>query len=485
MGVSLYSSRVILHTLGVQDFGVYNLVGGVVVMFTFLNAPMTSATQRFINVEKASGFADRVNKIFNISLSVHVIISILILLLAETAGLWFLNYKLNIPPDRMSAANFVFQLSILTTVIDVMRVPFNAMIIAYERMSFYAFLGIFETVAKLVAIYLLVVFPGVDKLLLYSVLWMLINLITNIIYLFYCKKNFKEETSFKRYKDPAKLKELLSFSGWMLFGQLAVMGATQGLNMILNIFNGVVVNAALGIATQVNVAMYSFVSNFQVAFNPQIIQSYALKEYDRNKKLILATSKYSFFLMAILSAPVLFYTKSILTLWLGDGQPAYVDSFVQVIALCSFIDALAGPFWVSAQAIGSVKEYNITLTCINLLTLPLAYVLLKMGYSPVYVFAGKLAISIVLQLFRYYFINKYVKFDKKEFAGYLLRVIGIFSLLILLMVFGNKGNSSFLEMFIGAIIIELVLSAVILIIGLESSERILIKDFLNKKLKRS
>ncbi|MES2278380.1 MAG: oligosaccharide flippase family protein [Bacteroidota bacterium] len=482
MGVSLYTSRVILRTLGVEDFGTYNLVAGVVILFTFLNAPMVITTQRFINVEKVSKIVKNVNRIFNISLSVHVIISLIILLLAETVGLWFLNYKLNIPAERMYAANFVFQMSILTTVIDVMRVPFNAMIIAYERMSYYAFLGIFETIAKLVIVYLLVVFPSFDKLVLYSFLLMLVNLITNFIFYTYCKKNFKEETAFKRYNDTARVKELLSFSGWMLFGQLAVMGATQGLNMILNIFNGVIVNAALGIATQVNSALYSFITNFQVAFNPQIVQSYASGEYERNKKMVLATSKYSLFLMALISAPVLFFTKAILTLWLGNNLPAYVEGFVQVTIFCSLTDALAGPFWMSAQAIGNIKEYNIIMTTVNFFTLPLAWLLLKLGYSPVYVFVSKFAIYTFLLLLKYYIINKYLQFDWKQFGAYLLRVVEIFAFFGLILVFKNSGKATFFQIVWEAALVELLLLAIILLIGLEKEERNLMWDFLKKKL---
>jgi len=246
-----------------------------------------------------------------------------------------------------------------------------------------------------------------------------------------------------------------------------------------------VVNAALAIATQVNGVLYGFIGNFQVAFNPQIVQSYASGEYERNKKLILTTSKYSFFLMAILSAPFLFFTKSILTLWLGNDLPAYAENFIPVIIFCSIIDALAGPFWISAQAIGSIKEYNITLTVINLFTLPLAYVLLKMGYAPIYAFVGKFFIAVALQLFRYYFINKYIRFNKKHFASYIFRVIVIFALLALILMFRNSATVTFIQMTWKVAVIELLLLICILLVGLENEEKKLIWSFLKNKLQRA
>lgn len=483
MAVSLYTSRVVLQVLGVEDFGIFNLVGGVVVLFSFLNNSMSAATQRFINYEKASEIVEDIKKVFNISVVNHFLISLIVLVLAETIGLWFLNTKLNIPSERMYAANVVYQLSVVITIINIIRVPYNAMILAHERMSYYAFLGIFETTAKLLIVYLLVWFPSFDHLIFYSVLFMLVNLFTNFIFYFYCKKNFKEETSFKFYRDFSKTKELLTFSGWILFGQVAIVGSTQGLSMILNVFHGVVVNAALGIANQVNGAVYGFVSNFQVAFNPQIVQSYASGNYERNKKLVLSTSKYSFFLMAIISAPILYYTNSILTFWLGDNLPEYVEGFVQVVILCSLMDALAGPFWMSATAIGSIKEYNITLTLINLCTLPLAYLLLKLGYSPVYAFLGKFFIFIFMQLFRYYFVNKYLKFNRKEFLFYILRIGVIAIYLLCLLLLASQGLSPvFLQVLIGVIIMESILITLIWTIGLDKLERNMVVIFLRSKL---
>lgn len=483
MGVALYTSRVVLKILGIADFGIYNLVGGVVVLFSFLNGSMGAATQRFINFEKATLLKESVKKIFNISITNHLLISATVLVLAETFGLWFLNQKLNIPEGRIIAANIVYQISLLTALIDIMRVPYNSMIIAYERMSYYAYLGIFETVAKLIVSVIISWIANIDHLVFYAVLIMLVNLGTIFFYYSYCRNNFKEETTIKYYKDKTKLKEMLSFSGWMLFGQLAVVGANQGIGMIFNIFYGVILNAAMGIAMQVNASIYGFVGNFQTAFNPQVIQSYASKEVERHKKLILTTSKFSFFLIAILSAPILLFPHFIMTLWLGHTLPKYVEAFVQLIILCSLIDALAGPFWMSAAAIGSIKEYNIVLTCINLCTLPLAYVALKMGFQPTSVFIIKFFIAIILQLFRFYFVNKYLHFAIKNFVNYIIPIIVLF-LSLTAVIYGSRFTTDIIwaNFIIGNIGIEVIILSLILMIGFSKEERTLGMTYI-KKLK--
>ena len=486
MGVSLLVSRVALKVLGVEDFGIYNLVGGVVVLFSFLNSSMSSGTQRYINFEKASGEINDVNKIFNISLVNHFLIVGAVVILAETVGLWFLNFKLNIPADRYFAANIVYQFSILTTIVGIIRTPFSAMLLAYERMSYYSYIGILETFLKLTVVYLLYWFTDQDSLIMYSFMLMIVNFLVNLVLFFYCRKYFYLETKFKLYKDLAKTKELLSFSGWMIFGQLAVVFATQGLSMILNIFFGVVVNAALGIANQVNAAVFSFVANFQIAFNPQIVQSYASNDLARNRKLVINASKYSFFLMSFLAAPVLFFTSSILNFWLGDNVPEYVEEFIKIIILCSLIDALSGPFWMSAAAIAQVKQYNIPLTIINMCILPIAYVLLKTGFSPIYVFIAKFVISLFMQGFRYKFIDKALGFTSKEVIIYFRSILVVFVLLIMVALL-MKGEYIYniLEIIIGSTIIMLTLCIIILIIGVDQYERLYFYNILKQRVKKT
>lgn len=484
MIISLYASRLVLQVLGIEDFGIYNLVGGVVVLFSFLNAAMSSTTQRYINMALSSKIIEDVRKVFSVSVNVHLIISIIIIILAETVGLWFLNYKLVIPDNRMYAANMVYQISIITTIIEVMQVPYNAMILAYEKFSFFAFLGIFECVAKLAVVGGLLFFSKFDHLILYSIMLAVVYVIIYFIYYLFCRKNFEKETTYKKYKDKTLFKELVSFSGWMLLGSAAVVGANQGLNMILNIFIGVAVNATMGIANQVNNAIFSFVANFQTAFRPQVIQSYARNELDLHKKMILNTSKYSFFLMTLLSAPILFFGHYILILWLGDPLPPYIISFIQIIILVSLIDSLSGPFWMSAQAIGNIKVYNVVLTSINLLVLPLGYLLLYFGYNPVSILIGKFCISVINQFFRYYFINKYLHFDKKEFFSYSVAIFIPFAYLIVLVLFCYNKKLSFLEFVGGTSVLEIVLLIIIIAFGINREDRKMIQTFIKNKIKK-
>ncbi|MDU5696161.1 MAG: polysaccharide biosynthesis protein [Haemophilus parainfluenzae] len=471
MGAMLYISRVVLQVLGVEDFGIYNIVMGVVVLFSFFNGTMTATTQRFINVEKASNDIQRVNKVFNISILNHLLIIFIVFVLAETVGLWFLNHKLVIPAERLQAANIVYQLALIIALVEIIKVPFNAMIVAHEKMGFYAWLGLGETILKLTSVFILSHITHYDKLITYGCLLLSVSLIVLSLYVLFTKYYFKEAARFRLYKDLSKTKEMVSFSGWMLMGQVAYVGSTQGLNMVSNLFFGVAVNAAVAIATQVEGAVYSFVNNFQMAANPQLVQSYAAKDYDRNRQLILGISKYSLYLMAILSAPVLYFTHTL----------------VQAIIACLLISAMAGAFWMSALAIGTstVKQYNIIVALIDLCTVPLAYYLFTLGYNPVFAFVGKFSTMVISQIYRLYFINKKIKFNHKEFVSYLMNVGVVFGLLLGIIYISDTTRSYSLLEFIGqSIILEMVLICVILIFGLNTAEKNFLFSYLKKRVKK-
>ncbi|GGE23822.1 MATE family efflux transporter [Sphingobacterium cellulitidis] len=486
MAISLYTSRVILQTLGIEDYGIYNLVGGVVVLFSFLNNAMINATQRFLNIEIPTKDKKNINKVFSVSLNIHVVISILILLLSETIGLWFLNNKLNIPTDRFYAANIVYQFSIVTTIVNIMRVPDNATILAHERMSFYAILGICETILKLIIVYLLVFFKEYDHLIIYSFLVLIVNLIINFTYSMYNRINFREETKFKLYKDKALFKRLLSFSGWSIFGQVAVLGSTQGLNMILNIFIGVTVNAALGISNQVNAAIYNFIANMQVAFNPQIIQTYAENNYIKHKSLVLNASKYSVYLFLILALPFLLQTEYILKLWLGPNLPQYVISFTQIVIIGSIINAIVGPFWMSANAIGNIRTYQLIISLILLLNLPIAYLLLKNGYSPIFVMSTKVILNLVALIYRFYYVNQKLRFAKHQIFKYLKELFIVFIFIVFLIITVNTTvKSDDLFFILSSIVLsEIILFAAILLFGVSKNERINVYKVLLRKIKK-
>lgn len=484
MGVSLYTSRVVLQVLGVDDFGIFNVVGGVVVLFSFLNGSMSAATQRFINVEKASGVVERVKKIFNISVVNHLLIALAILVLAETFGLWFLNAKLNIPPERMYAANWVYQLSVLTTIIHIIRVPFNSIILAFERMSYYAYLGIFETLSKLGVVLLLLVVSGQDNLILYSILFMAVSLVTTLIYYFYCKRNFREETRFKFYKDLSKTKEVVSFSGWALLGQGAVVASTQGVNVVLNMFIGVTVNAAMAVANQVSSALYSFVGNAQVAFQPQIVQSYAEKNIDRHLELVMKASRFSFFLMAIIAFPFILSIDIVFEIWLGNSIPDYSIAFTQITIFSFLINALAGPFWMSAYAVGNIKKYQVYIAVLTIVYLPISILMLYFSIPVEYVLLTKVMLDAGILVFRVWYLKSTMYGETIGVYDFIKRVLPIALFIVSSVLLINYlAIESRVFLISVTAVLEILLFAQISFFGVNQEEKLVIIRFLKSKIK--
>lgn len=314
MAISLYTSRIILNTLGVEDYGIYNVVGGVVAMFGFINSSMSSATQRYITFALGKGNFTNLQKVFSTTLQIHVLIAVIILILGETIGLWFMNEKMQIPTNRMDAAFWVLQCSILSTIVMIISVPYNADIIAHEKMSAFAYISILEAVLKLAIVYILLI-GSFDKLILYAFLLLAVQILIRFCYSLYCNKHFKE-TKYKHVWDKTLFKEMTEFAGWSIFGNLSGVLFGQGLNMLLNVFFGPVVNAARAIALQVQCAIQQFVNSFQMALNPQITKTYARGELEEMHKLMFRSARFSFYLLFFLSLPVLFETNFILTIWL-------------------------------------------------------------------------------------------------------------------------------------------------------------------------
>lgn len=402
MGVTLYTSRVVLNVLGVEDYGIYNVVGGIVVMFSFLNNVMILSVQRFFSYEIGRGNDLKVAQIYRTSLVVHAYVCIAFFVLAETLGLWFLNSCLNIPGDRMVAANWVYQFSVLGGIINILRIPYNALIISYEKMSFYAYVSIVEVILKLGIVYFLLVITS-DRLIVYACLVFVVLLIITFIYRRYCIHFFRI-TQIKSSFNRSVFKELISFSGWSLLLGVSNLGASQGINMIFNVFHGVVINAALGIANQVGGAVNQFVGNFQTALNPQLIKSYATGEREHLHKLIYEGSKLSFFLMLFVSWPIILNAEYVLALWLKI-VPEYSVAFVQWILIYCLVDTLINPLAVVVQATGKIREYQIVCSVYVLLNIPLAFVLIYFSLNPVYVFVGRVIINIASLLWRLYYVK--------------------------------------------------------------------------------
>lgn len=408
MAVALFTSRVVLSTLGVEDFGIFNVVGGVVSMLGILNGAMSVSTQRYLTFELGRGDEVRLKQVFSVCLLIFIILSVIIVCLAETIGLWFLCNKMTIPNDRMAAAIWVYQFSILSTVTSLITNPYNATIIAHERMKIYAYVGIVDVVLKLGIVYLLIILPA-DRLISYGYLIFLTHLITAGIYICYCFRHFPE-TRYSFYWEKPLFFELTSYSGWNLFGSMAAIVKGQGLNILINMFFNPSVNAARGIAYQINNAVNQFFTNFFNAVRPQITKYYALNDLDNLFKLIFRSSKLSFFLIYALSLPIILETPYIVELWLGQ-LPEYVVPFTRIIVIITAVDAMANPLMTCIHATGNIKVYQSLVGSLTILNVPISYFVLKYtDSSPIIVFEISLAIAVISLFIRVYLLKRQVKY---------------------------------------------------------------------------
>lgn len=390
MAVSLYTSRVVLNALGVEDFGIYNVVGGVVAMFSMLSGSLSAAITRFITYELGTGNKENLKKIFSSSVTIQIGLAVLIALLAEAVGVWFLNVKMNIPDARMVAANWVFQFSILTFAINLISVPYNASIIAHERMSAFAYVSILEAIGKLAIAFLIIISP-MDKLIFYAILMCAVALIVRFAYGAYCKKHF-EECTYHFIFDKDLLKRMFGFAGWNFIGATSGVLRDQGGNIVINLFCGPAVNAARGIAFQVNTAVYGFVSNFMTALNPQITKSYAAGDRDYMMTLIYQGARLSFYMLLLLSLPVLVNTHYILSLWLKI-VPDHAVLFVQLVLVFAMSESISNPLITAMLATGKIRNYQLVVGGVQMMNLPISYLLLRMGMFPEVVIVVAIVIS--------------------------------------------------------------------------------------------
>lgn len=430
MAVSLYTSRVVLSTLGIDDYGIYNVVGGFIGMFAFLNGAMAGCTQRYITIALGKGDEQNLKRVFSTCVITHGMIALLVFVLAETVGLWFVLEKLVIPENRMTAAMVVYQCSVVSTMVMIMSFPYNADIIAHERMSAFAYISIFEAFANLGVVYLLCI--GLfDKLALYAFLLLAVKVSVIVVYRIYCKRHF-EESVFRWLFDKGLLKEMLSFTGWNLWGGIAGTLMGQGINVLLNIFFGPAVNAARGVAVQVQGAVQMFATNFQTAINPQMMKSYAAGDLHSMHVLLFRSAKFTFMLLLCLMLPLMFEIDVVLGLWLKQ-VPEYTNIFVCLMLCISMVDAISNPFMTASAATGRVKVYQSVVGGILLTIVPLAYIPLKLGADPYVVFVVHLSIAVVAFVARLYIVSKLINLS---IIDYLRNVIvpcfcvGVLSVLI-------------------------------------------------------
>lgn len=480
--ITLFTSRVVLKELGVMDYGIYNVIGGIVAMMGILNSSMSVATQRYITYELGENNVDRLKIIFSSSFQSYLILSIVLLLLAETIGLWFINNYLVIPDERLYAANWVFQFSIFSCINALLTNPYNACIIAHEQMNVYAYISIIEVTLKLIIAYLLMV-VSFDRLIIYALLIFICQFIVTCIYRIYCVKNFKEcRISF--LFDKKTFIQLLSFSGWNLFGSAATLLKTQGINIVLNMFFSPVINASRGIAVQINNAISQFFANFYTAFRPQITKYYAQGDIDNVIKLVTKSSLYSYYLILLVALPVLLETPVVIHIWLGQ-TPDYVVSFTRLIIMITICDALANPLMTVMQAVGELKLYQSVLSPIILLNVPLSYISLVCGGDPNSVFFISLVLSLICLIIRVIFVHRYI--EKFSLFKYFKDVYGRSSVVTLIAVIPpvivHMLTSETILFFVVRLLICIISTCLtIYFCGITFTERKKLNDFLIKKV---
>lgn len=415
--ISLFTARVILNALGFEDYGLYNVIGSIVSMFVFLRSAMGNSVHRYITYSIGKGNFDDIQKVFSLSIIIFSGLALLIVLLCETIGLWFFYEKLVIPEGRMTAAFWVYQFSIFTTALSVICVPYDAIIIAHERMKVFAIVQVLNATLNLGIVYLVAASPF-DKLIVYGLLLMLIQVINRLIYGIYCGRNFPE-TKFRFIKDLSLMKEMTSFAGWSLIGNMIWVGYTQGVNLMLNVFCGPAVNAARGIAVNIQNTVKAFVTNFQMAANPQITKSYAVGDFNRLHSLIYFSSKFSYFLLLLMVIPIVFEADLILKLWLVN-VPDHTIAFLRISLLIMLISALENPIGTANSATGKIKKYQIVVGCISAFIIILSYLALRLGYPPESVFVVQLVITGITQFVKVQLVKRAIHFSIRQYTYHLI-----------------------------------------------------------------
>ena len=413
MAVGLYTSRIVLQVLGVEDFGIYNIVGGVVSMFALLSGSLNVASQRFLAFELGKE-QPNIQKVFSSTVTIHVILAILIFSLLEILGVWFLNYKINIPPDRINAANWVFHCSVITFCISVISVPYNAAIIAYEKMSTFAYVSIFEALSKLAVVLALLKIKH-DSLIMYATFMMLVALVLCFIYGIYCHIYFKE-CRYNFIIDKDLFYPLLKFSGWNFIGTSAGVLNTQGINILINLFFGVVLNAAKGIAMQVEYVFNTFVGNFMTALNPPIIKAYASQNYDYLNKMIFSGTKAAFFLFGVISLPIFVNAELILSIWLKN-VPNYSVLFVRLGIIFTLSQNLSQCLYTAMLATGKIKKYQIIVGGLSIMAFPTAWIFFKIGLGAEWGYGAMIIFSVVCLVARLCLLQEMIPgFQAKDYV---------------------------------------------------------------------
>lgn len=478
LSVTLYTSRVVLNTLGVEDFGIYNVVGGVVIMMAFLSGAMSSATQRFFAFELGKNDTQQLHNIFKMSLNIHWLIIFIVVFLAQTLGLWFINNQLVIPAARLVAANWVFHCALFSFCCTILAVPYNAVIIAHEKMSAFAYISIVDVILKLVVVFFLAAHEG-DNLQFYALLLAFVSSVILGCYYVYARCQFSV-ARFSWYWNTELFKILFSYTGWNLFGNLAAVATNQGVNILLNLFFGATVNAARAIAFQVSSAITGFVTSLQMSINPQIVKSYASDNHVYMHQLIMGCSKYTFFLLYSLALPILLQTETVLTLWLIN-PPVHAVLFCQLILVDALINSLSGSLMASAQATGNIKRYQAIIGGVLLLNLPLSYLFLSNGGSAHTVFYVSIGTSIMALLFRFILLKELINLNVTQFVNKVLckSIFVVLSTFLPLNLMALNTGNLIVDFILMSTLIVVFTATAIYMLGLETFER----DFVKARIK--
>lgn len=475
--VTLYTSRVLLNILGVDDYGVYNVVAGFVSMFSFINASLNATIQRYYNFELGKNGELGVRNVYSNSVIIQTTLSIILIILAESFGTWFLYNRLNIPIERFDAAVLVFHCSVVSMGLVVLQVPFSAAIIAYEKLDYYAIVGIIDIVLKLLIIVLLQ-YINYDRLKIYAILYLVVSILVFICYYLYTKRYLIQGVISIRF-DRILFRSMMSFSIWSLFGAFAQVIRNQGINMILNIFFGPVVNAARAVSFQIQGALSSFISNISMSVRPQLVTSYASGDTGRSWTLMVTISKLNYLLLLLLSLPVFLEINLILKVWLGQNIPEYTAVFTRLIIIVSLIDVFNGPVSMIMYASGKISLYNIATSLSGILVLPLAYFTLSLSNEPIYAYYSSIIVSVIVQSISVYVMH--IKLDV-SIRDYLKRIVApcFFVTLISLplpVFLHNSIEAPLIRFFVVGLVSVISVPLVTYLVGLNGSERDFVKSF--------
>lgn len=482
--VSLYTSRVVLQTLGVEDYGIYGVVGGIVSMMGFINASMSGATSRFLTFELGRGDFSRLSKTFSSALLVHIIIAVIVLVLAETVGLWFLCNKLVIPEGRMTAAHWVYQLSILSAMLTITQVPYNSSIIAHEKMDIYAYVEILNVSLKLLIVYLLQI-GDFDKLILYAILMFAVSLIIIMVYRIYCLQKF-EECKFHWIWDKEYLKPLISFSGWDLYGNMAFSIRQQGANFLFNIFYGVVLNAACSIASTVQGILLQFSSNTILAFKPAIIKQYATENMAEMNHLLRFATKISTCLLSTVSITIFVKMDYVLKLWLGD-IPEGAVVLTKMSLIINFFSCWGSILIIGIHATGKVFKIGAANGTLYLLSIPVMYIMLRLGYNYQACYIMFIITTIIFCIFNILILRHDLK--EFDFRNYILQAvipstIAVFASFVLSFGIATLFHDTICNFFLFTLASSVTTLTICFVIMLHKNERLVILSYINNKILR-